>query len=302
MLKDSTLQTPEKIPHSRRKFFVRIMVRKPNRAKRKIRKESAMGNNKKQDILGQLRQEIEKNLKEIEQKMRELAKSLFDEKKVEKILGYELGALPMKTRPVFISKPDDVEQLVFNEFCDLNLVKFIPQKSEEKLGVILKYFDIRTLVVLLNEKQLTRDNIVIIGMPCVDLINRHAIEKVLEGKEVESAVITENEIIVKGVDFEQTFKKEDIKFSSCETIGETKPPIYDYLIEDPNPKPSADPSLEFSVVEEFEKKNNRAFDLAEWYAVVAEARHATTHSNGIIKKLRTEGWTSERLKSLETLF
>jgi PleD family two-component response regulator len=82
MLKDSTLQTPEKIPHSRRKFFVRIMVRKPNRAKRKIRKESAMGNNKKQDILGQLRQEIEKNLKEIEQKkskIEELTESTIEE-------------------------------------------------------------------------------------------------------------------------------------------------------------------------------------------------------------------------------
>jgi hypothetical protein len=54
-----------------------------------------------------------------------------------------------------------------------------------------------------------------------------------------------------------------------------------------------------SEVEEFEKKNNRAFDLTEWYAVVAEARHAATHSNGIIKRLRTEGWISERLKLLE---
>ena len=82
MLKDSTLQTPEKIPHSRRKFLVRIMVRKPNRAKRKIRKESAMGNSKNQDILGQLRQEIEKNLKEIEQKkskIEELTESTIEE-------------------------------------------------------------------------------------------------------------------------------------------------------------------------------------------------------------------------------
>ncbi len=58
------------------------MVRKPNRSKRKIREERAMGNYKNQDILGQLQQEIEKNLKEIEQKkskIEELTESTIEE-------------------------------------------------------------------------------------------------------------------------------------------------------------------------------------------------------------------------------
>jgi PleD family two-component response regulator len=60
------------------------MVRKANRAKRKIRRESAMGKSKNQDILSQLQQEIEKNLKEIEQKkskIEELTESTIEELK-----------------------------------------------------------------------------------------------------------------------------------------------------------------------------------------------------------------------------
>ena len=176
-------------------------------------------------------------MKEIQQKMRDLAKSLLTEKKVDTILGYEQGVLPLKTRPAFIKKPEDVSKLVFNEFCDLNLVKFIDTKQEGKLGVILKYFDIRTLVVMINEKQMTRENLVIIGMPCIDLLNRSAIENKLEGMEIESAEITDDEIIVKGINFEKTFKKDDLRFNSCGNVGDIKPPIYDYLIEGPTLKP-----------------------------------------------------------------
>lgn len=193
-------------------------------------------------------------MKEIQQKMRDLAKSLLAEKKVDTILGYEQGALPMKTRPAFIKKAEDVSKLVFNEFCDLNLVKFIDKKQEGKLGVILKYFDIRTLVVMINEKQLTRENLVIIGMPCIDLLSRNTIENKLEGMEVESAEITDDEIIVKGINFEKKFKKNDLRFNSCGEIGDIKPPIYDYLIEGPEIKTASGTADEFAEIAEFEKK------------------------------------------------
>lgn len=54
-----------------------------------------------------------------------------------------------------------------------------------------------------------------------------------------------------------------------------------------------------SGVEEAEKRNNRALDLTEWYAIVSEARHATTHSNGIIKNTRMIGWTSDKVELLK---
>ncbi len=52
-------------------------------------------------------------------------------------------------------------------------------------------------------------------------------------------------------------------------------------------------------VEETEKRNNRAFDIAEWYKVIEEARHASTHSGGVIKKPRMQGWASDKLVLLD---
>ena len=52
-------------------------------------------------------------------------------------------------------------------------------------------------------------------------------------------------------------------------------------------------------VEKAEKKNNRDVDLTEWFAIVGEARHAITHSNGIIKKSRIQVLTSGRLELLK---
>jgi len=60
------------------------MVKKANRAKREIRRESTMGNSKNQDILGQLQLEIEKKLKGIEQKkstIEEITESMIEELK-----------------------------------------------------------------------------------------------------------------------------------------------------------------------------------------------------------------------------
>jgi hypothetical protein len=51
-----------------------------------------------------------------------------------------------------------------------------------------------------------------------------------------------------------------------------------------------------------EKRNNRAIDLYEWYLLVGEIRHASTHSNMIIKNERMSSWGEERLKLLNQFF
>lgn len=80
-MRDPALKRPEKAPHNRRKFLVKIMVRKTNRAKRKIQRESYTASIKTQEILDQLQQEIKDNMKEIEQKktkIEELTKSAIE--------------------------------------------------------------------------------------------------------------------------------------------------------------------------------------------------------------------------------
>ena len=51
-------------------------------------------------------------MQNIEEQLRDLAKKLLEEKKVDLIIGYEKGTLPLRTRPVFITDPADADKLV----------------------------------------------------------------------------------------------------------------------------------------------------------------------------------------------
>ena len=51
-------------------------------------------------------------MENIEKKLREEARKLLIEKKVDAIVGYEDGTLPLTATPCFITNPDDVDKLV----------------------------------------------------------------------------------------------------------------------------------------------------------------------------------------------
>jgi len=52
---------------------------------------------------------------------------------------------------------------------------------------------------------------------------------------------------------------------------------------------------------EAEQRNNRVIDLSAWFAVLSEVRHATTHSNLLIKPARMRSW-SEGKRGLLTRY
>ena len=64
-------------------------------------------------------------MENIETKLREEAARLLREKKVDVIIGYEPGTLPLVATPCFISAPEEAGRLVFNPFCVQNLAKFV---------------------------------------------------------------------------------------------------------------------------------------------------------------------------------
>lgn len=190
-------------------------------------------------------------MEDLQNKMREIAKSLLSEKKVAKILGQREGTLPLRTQPVVITKEDDVLKLVWNEYSDINLVELIP-KGDEKVGVILKTCDVKNVAVLINENQIKKENLVIIGMPCVGLIDRKRIQQELKGKEITDAKITDSEVVVSVRGGEKSFKKSAILLDVSE---DPIPPIIDHLVDTPASLAKPEKPDEFAEVEEFEKKS-----------------------------------------------
>ncbi|MDH5688248.1 MAG: 4Fe-4S dicluster domain-containing protein [Candidatus Bathyarchaeota archaeon] len=185
----------------------------------------------------------------VENSMREIAQELLSEGKVDVIVGYGQGTLPLRTTPCFINKAEDVPKLVWNASCDANLSRYLVGR-EDKVGVVAKGCDARAILVCTVEKQILRENVVIIGVPCPGVIDKKKVEAKLDGKEALDAIIEDEEIKVKGEEFEYVLPIEDFTCDSCLTCRHRNPPIYDVLVGEKAPEaPDADEFAEVSSLE-----------------------------------------------------
>ncbi len=191
-------------------------------------------------------------MENIEDSMREVARELLSEGKVDLIIGYEQGTLPLRAAPCFVDKVEDVQKLVWNASCGANLSKYLVG-GDGKVGVIAKGCDSRSIAVCTVEKQISRENAVIIGVPCLGLIDRKKIEAELEDKEVSEATVKDEEIRVKGEGFELVLPKKDFICDSCLKCRHRNPPICDVLVGERVPEtPETD---EFAEVSDLESKS-----------------------------------------------
>lgn len=101
----------------------------------------------------------------IVEKIRDISRRLLDEKKVEVVIGFKTGTLPGVSTPCFITKIDHCSHLVWDDGCKNNLANYLV-KENRKAGIIVKGCDSRSLINLLTENQVKRDNLVIIGVSC----------------------------------------------------------------------------------------------------------------------------------------
>lgn len=188
--------------------------------------------------------------------MRKIVKNLLAEQKVELIIGYQKGTMPLRTTPSFIKKVDDIEMLVWNACCDFDLTSYLlkPEIQSLKKAIIVKGCDARALVVCLNEGQIDREKLTIIGMPCPGIIDRKKVEALISPKEILEAKVTEDLIIIKGMDFEETLPKKEYLQSSCYACEYNIPRICDILVGDQSIKSLNDEEWDAKLAE-FEAKS-----------------------------------------------
>ncbi|MCK4909003.1 MAG: 4Fe-4S dicluster domain-containing protein [Planctomycetes bacterium] len=104
-------------------------------------------------------------------KLKQRIKELLTNKIVNCVIGYEQGDNPTLARPVYITKPNEAERLVYNEYCIPILAKYILKPEVRslkleagKIGIIAKPSDVRALVGLIQEKQIIREDVYIIAV------------------------------------------------------------------------------------------------------------------------------------------
>ncbi|MDD2619387.1 MAG: 4Fe-4S dicluster domain-containing protein [Syntrophomonadaceae bacterium] len=107
-------------------------------------------------------------MKDISNKIREIAQTLFKEKKIDVFLGWEKGALDFQTVPFIARSEADARKLVFDEYSIHNLATLLLKfrDGSEKIGIAAKGCDSRSIVRLLEDKQFARERLHIIGVGC----------------------------------------------------------------------------------------------------------------------------------------
>ncbi len=178
------------------------------------------------------------NLEEI----KKLIKDLVAQDDVKYAIGYEKGTYGARTRPSFATKPEDVDKFIFNPLCVANLSTFLTKEEKlplprgqtaEKKKIVLfaKGCDSRAIVKLLQERGIERDEIIIIGVPCVGIINLQKLKKYLKGiTQVDDVLEEDGKYIVKAGDKSIEVPKDDVIANKCVTCECHNPVIFDHLL------------------------------------------------------------------------
>jgi formate dehydrogenase subunit beta len=146
------------------------------------------------------------------------------------VIGFRKGTVVMMNEPCFVKAAEDIDNLVWDSNCGINLANYLANRTE-KIGIIAKGCDSRNIVTHIIENKIKREQVVIIGVPCKGMIDRHKIEAMAEG-EIKEVIETDDTIQIKGDGFEKTLDKQKVLQQNCAICIHRNPVIYDELVAD----------------------------------------------------------------------
>lgn len=158
------------------------------------------------------------------EKIKNKAKELLKNKQVDLFIGYRRSEDGISSSPCFAATDSESDSLIWDEHCVYNLSGYLKEFSGKKIGILAKGCDIKSIIVLLQENQIKRENIFITAVQCRGVINEK--KSLIEGKcdsctvftpEVYDCLITDE----KGKEQEQKRKDEygairALEAKSCE--------------------------------------------------------------------------------------
>ena len=199
-----------------------------------------------------------------EKQLRDAVKKIVSRDDVKYVVGYEKGTYGFSTSPCFAYTAEDADKFIFSPLCTYNLAVFPMleekpplRKGEEpdkrKIGVVVKGCDSRAIVQILQEKGLSRDDIVIIGVPCNGVVNPKKLLSKFSDQAKNVDIQEEGDKFVINID-KKTHKipKEELLADKCKTCEYPNPLIHDVLI---GKEIKTTKKEDYNDVKSFEKKS-----------------------------------------------
>lgn len=188
------------------------------------------------------------------ERIREEAKKILEEKKVDLVIGYGQGDNLMRIQPVFVDDIKDIDKLVWPSFGLINLTNYLLRYKTRntRIGIVAKGCDTRSIVALLKENQIDRDRLFIIGVNCPGMLSRQvAREKV--GEIISAENKGDGNWSFTTVEGEEEVSCFDLMPSNCLACRHHAPVVSDVVIGDPINEPDGDG---YDEIREFEQKTS----------------------------------------------
>ena len=155
-------------------------------------------------------------MQKIEELMKKRAAELLADQKAELVLAWAAGDLFYDNAPAYFSTAEELNNLVFNDFCGSNLSKYLlaNSKKDEKTAVFLKPCDTYSLNQLIKDKRVKREQVLVIGIPCAGMLDINKI-KAQGLKGITGVTANADELVVDSVYGTKTIAREEVLLQKC---------------------------------------------------------------------------------------
>jgi formate dehydrogenase (coenzyme F420) beta subunit len=170
-------------------------------------------------------------VKQYSEKIRAIVRRLFDEDKLCFFVGFSAGSIPLANHPTTIDKAEDTDKLIWDAGCSMNLANYLHRRSD-RVGVVVTGCTSRNLITLIQEHQVDREKLYIVGVPCSGMIESRKVAQAVGGKEILKAESDGDMLTVEGEGFSEKLKVADVLQRNCEVCTRHNPVLFDEMVGD----------------------------------------------------------------------
>lgn len=169
------------------------------------------------------------------------------------VMGWSMGYDPLHASPHYMYTATDVDDLVWGPLNVQNLATYLPSLKGKKVGIIVKGCDSRSVVELLQENLINREDVVIFGAPCSGVVDMTKIKRAIPDSPFTRAVdIAEDTLTITTATQTHTLDITDVLAEKCTRCRFPNAVIADHFVGEKRP-----PVVEqdtYSDVEQFESR------------------------------------------------
>ncbi len=163
----------------------------------------------------------------------ETFRGLFGREGLDLLIAYAASTVPLRPRPMAFSCPEALDRLIFNGFCVQNLSVYLRRYPGRRIGILVKGCDSRAIQILIQENQLVREELFLIGIPCPGMLNRNRLLEMFPGLTTDQVEEVGESLTIQTPEGSQTLPRAEVLLPSCRNCHHRVPNGVDLLLDSP---------------------------------------------------------------------